>query len=69
MVVTLLTRDGEYVIWVALEEGDPIQQDCSFAIGVGNNPREAFDVAKKTLDKALDNLVVLASDTGLRLER
>jgi GTP cyclohydrolase III len=69
MVVTMVATGEEFGVWVALKPGDPIEQECSFAIGSGSTPREAFDAAKRALDQACDDLVVLAHDNGVQVQR
>jgi hypothetical protein len=61
--------EGDWVVWAALNEGDPTQQPESFVIGCANNPTGACEAAVRALNKALDDVVILAHDHGVTVER
>jgi len=69
MVITLLDDRSDLEVWVALQPGDPLAQEESFCIGVGATKEAAFAAARKTLEQATDDLVVLANDHGVTVPR
>jgi hypothetical protein len=69
MHVTFFGKEGDWSVWIAMEAGPPVPQQCSWAIGSGDTQVAAFDSAKRALDKALDDLVVIADGHGVRVER
>lgn len=70
MIITLLQDGaGEWSVWVALQEGDPLLQPESFCIGLGATQLQAFESARRTLAKAFDDLVVMAHDNGVEVAR
>jgi hypothetical protein len=60
---------NEWQVWVSLQDGNPAVMTESFCIGVGETVDEAATAARKALDKALDDLVVLAHDQGATVAR
>lgn len=67
MVLSLLGKDGDWQVWVALEDSDPIAQHESFVIGVGDTKARAFTDAAKELEEAAGALVALALHNGVRM--
>lgn len=69
MIVQLLnSHQGVWSVWVSLQ-GDAPTEPESFCIGEENNPHGAFEAAVRALNKALDDVVVLAHDRGVTVQR
>jgi len=69
MVISFDEHDRVHEVWVALQHGDPLAQPESFVIGAGETKEQAFASARKALEQATDDLVVLASDHGVTVPR
>lgn len=54
MIYSITKFDGEYQVWVQLEEGRPERQGNSFIIGVGPTKLDAIAAAIKDLHETLE---------------